>query len=63
MLWKLRGTSVTEDLGKVVIGMVKVTQECVGDVVLPTREPPGILLDACVKKECGVVACHLNADG
>jgi len=46
MLWKLRGTSVMEDLGEVVIGTVKVTRECIGDVVLPTREPLGILLDA-----------------
>jgi len=63
MLWKLRGTSVTEDLGEVVIGTVKVTRECIGDVVLPTREPLGILLDAGVEEERSMVACYLDANG
>ena len=38
-------------------------QESIGDIVLLTREPLGILLDACVKEERGVMACRLNANG
>ena len=43
--------------------MVKITQESVGDLVLPTQEPLGILLDACVEEECSMMACRLDADG
>ena len=43
--------------------MVKITLESIGNVVLPTREPLGILLDACIKEKCGVMECHVNANG
>ncbi len=63
MLWKLRGTIVAEDLGKFVIGTVKITRESIADIVLLTREPLGILLDACVKEEHSMMACCLDVGG
>jgi hypothetical protein len=42
--------------------MVKITQESVSVIVLPTREPLGILLDACVEEERGVMVCWLDTN-
>ena len=46
MQWKLRGASFTEDVGKFVIRAIKVTQESIGNVVLPSWEPLGVFLYA-----------------
>jgi hypothetical protein len=42
--------------------MVKITQESIGDVVLPTQEPLGVFLDAHIEEEGGMMTRRIDAD-
>ncbi len=61
-LRKLRGASVTEDLGECNVRAIKVMRESIRDIVLLPWKPLGVFLDAYFEEEDGVMACRLDSD-
>ncbi len=56
MLRKLRGASVTEDLGEFSIRAIKVTRESIRNIVLAPGEPLEVFLDACFEEKVRTLA-------
>ena len=42
--------------------MIEITREGIGDIVLFSREPLGVLFDARFEEEGGVMLCYLDAN-